>query len=222
MTPEKKETGIDLVKSALQNDDGSLLDEVLSYCTALKQQQTGDNLVLNYKDHRNRCIQSFVKVSGNESDESFRRYVAWFEECMKVNGKGEKTKSARRIAKYLLQQYRDIFFEVLEEANLVPPPVMGVTEISAMFKMGGITSRAQRRGIMRVLRYHFGKRYFAPEYKVRMKCKGATQVETRKVSHSYEDGEKEEELIVSEKNLAAEVSAQLKVRRYSLVISYLH
>ncbi|KAL7532270.1 hypothetical protein ACHAXR_004530, partial [Thalassiosira sp. AJA248-18] len=45
---------------------------------------------------------------------------------------------------------------------------MGATEIAAMFKMGGATGRAQRRGIMRVLRYHFGNRYFEPEYKVQM------------------------------------------------------
>ena len=64
---------------------------------------------------------------------------------------------------------------------------------------------------MRVLRHHFGWRAFEPEYKVQMLCEGHTEVSVGSIKYEYEDGAIPEVLDYTEKNIADECVAQLKV-----------
>ena len=63
---------------------------------------------------------------------------------------------------------------------------------------------------MRHLRHHFGKEFFAPEYKVQLLCEGHTEVYHGSIEHAYEEGRAKETIDYQYKNVADETSAQLK------------
>ena len=90
-------------------------------------------------------------------------------------------------------------------------------KIAAMFKAGGVTGKNNRRGMLRVLRDHFGKQAFVSEASVGMLCDGHSDVNVGSIQYQYEDGAIPETIEYMEKNLAMEVAAQLTVSFYFLL-----
>ena len=77
--------------------------------------------------------------------------------------------------------YQKAFDEFLVEEGISNVGKMDAVAIAAMFKAGSVTVRSQRRGILRVLRHHFGKRSFVAEKDVELLCDGHSEVMTGEV-----------------------------------------
>ena len=205
----REATGCDVdVKS---DEAAPFVDMLLSQGVKLKQ-QTGDNkLILSYKDSGNCLLKSYVQIPTVTTDASFAKKSASIDAAIEIMGRKDSTfKSAKRTAKHLYKHYGEAFKAAMKDLKLSPPEKMGAVPIAAMFKAGNITSKKSRRGIMRHLRYHFGKEYFDPEYKVQMLCEGHTKIMTKSIEYSYEDGKAKETIEFSQKNIADEFASQLK------------
>ena len=88
---------------------------------------------------------------------------------------------------------------------------MEAHKVASMFKAGGVTSKKNRQGLLRVLCHHFGKRSFDPEYKVQMLCEGHTEVSVGSIKYKYEEGAIPKVMDCTEKDISKECVAQLKV-----------
>ena len=201
----------DLVGKAIDfshADASKNLDKLIAQAIGLKQNLSKDPLSFEYYDYKKRQKTSYVRVHRNRTDSSFFRRTDWLQRILEINGMGEPFKSAKRTAKFLKRKFEQAFNEFIKEEDMAPDP-MDAVEIASMFKAGGVTSRPCRRGLMCVLRNHFGKNAFAPEYKVQLLCEGHSPVMTGSFEHAYEDGAVKETITYSQKNVAAEAVAQL-------------
>ena len=70
----------------------------------------------------------------------------------------------------------------------------------------------QEAKLLQHLRMHFGKKTFATRRKTQMLCEGHTHVFTDKVKHAYEEGEADEILESSYKDIELEVATQIARR----------
>jgi hypothetical protein len=122
----------------------------------------------------------YVRIPTNTSDESFRKSSAWVDRAIEMNSgrkdKASRTTSAKRISRKLIATYREAFEEAMAEKNMQPPEKMDAVKLAAMFKASNISTRNQRRALLRHLRHHFGKFAFDAEHKVQMLCEGHSEV----------------------------------------------
>ena len=194
------------------------LDRLLTQCIALKQKISGDKIVLNYNDHRNRKDATFVRVPRNQSEQTALRQNKFWSRVHTVHGMGDAPKSAKRAAKHFKNQYEDAFNDFLHEEGIATRHMMEAHKVAAMFKAGGVTAKKSRRALLRVLRHHFGKHAFAPEHQVHMLCDGHTKVEVNKIEYQYEEGEAPETLDFHQKHIAKETEAQLRVSELAIIL----
>ncbi len=89
---------------------------------------------------------------------------------------------------------------------MAPPEMMSAVQIASMSKLGNVTDRHQQRGILRVLRDHFGKRCFETEYKVQMLCEGHSLTHADHIIHAYDEGKKKEQIDFLKTNIADEAA----------------
>jgi hypothetical protein len=60
-------------------------------------------------------------------------------------------------------EYREAFEEAMSEKNMQPPKKIDAVKLAAMFKASNISTRNQRRALLRCL-HHFGKFAFDAEH----------------------------------------------------------
>jgi len=75
--------GIDLSSVQSAKDIDKLLVEII----ALKQKQSGSNLLLNVRNGMNGSVANYVKVPTHSSDKAFKKYSACINLAVSINGK---------------------------------------------------------------------------------------------------------------------------------------
>ena len=195
-----------LLQSLSLEERDILLTEVVVGNTSKK-----DSL-LQFRNVRNRTVESYVRVPANKTDQSFERSAAWLDTAIKANaGEGvSKFKSAKRTMKYLGKKFKDASREALKEMKLMSPGQMNEIQMGAMWTAGDVSSKNARRNILKHLRHHFGKHSFAPEYKVQMLCEGHTKVTTGFIDLPKTKEGARVRIHYSQKNIADELAAQLE------------
>ena len=142
-TSLQKKNPFALIDAIEGMDTESHFNAVANQVIAAKQEQAGDNVVLTYKDPRNLNMSHLVRIPQNSTDASFRKYSAWLDRVVDINGSGDTKASAKRIAKHLHRKYTEAFEEFLEEEKLVVPGQMNEVAVAAMFAAGGVTGKHQ-------------------------------------------------------------------------------
>jgi hypothetical protein len=131
------------------------------------------------------------------------------EPILQTNGKNSGTdESARRICNYLTTNYEDSVMSSLKEKQYPIVNYMNETRIAAMWENAGINF-SQETIIMRHLRRQFGERAFATQKKVRMLSDGHTPVTVGSTKYAYEEGQKEQRIEFSYKNMKDELEKQI-------------
>ena len=137
--------------------------------------------------------------------------------CYEINAIGDRFEGAKRQARYLNRKYPEVMEDVVFDYHRAAKK-MESHKIAAMFKAGGVTGKNNRRGMLRVLRDHFGKHAFASEASVGMLCEGHSEVNVGSIQYQYEDGAIPETIEYMEKNLAMEVAAQMTVSVFTVYL----
>ena len=134
----------------------------------------------------------------------------WIDQCYEINGNGVRFEGTKRQARYLNRKYPEVMEDVVVNYHRAAKK-MESHKIAAMFKAGGVTGKNNRRGMLRVLRDHFGKQAFVSKASVGMLCDGHSDVNVGSIQYQYEDGAIPETIEYMEKSLAMEVAAQMAV-----------
>ena len=86
-------------------------------------------------------------------NQSHDKQAGWIDESIKISGnKSGVIKSAKRMAKYIYKKYTEepFLLEACSELKLTTTKRMGAVQLSAMFKAANVTSKGERRQIMRL------------------------------------------------------------------------
>ena len=91
------------------------------------------------------------------------------------------------MVKYLKRKHKEAFNEFMAEEGISLLGRMDAYKVAAMFKAGRVSGQPSRRGLLRVLRNHFGTKAFDPERKLDMLWVRHSEVHIDIISYAYED-----------------------------------
>ena len=192
-TALQRQSDFDLTK---KKDSGEV-DKFLTDFVAMKQQQSGNQLVLEFKNGRNFKKQTFVKIRSSANDKSHRRHDGWIDECLEVMSRkdGNPSNSIRQLTASLLKRDAAAVLDAVKgEPGVNNSPTMDTIAEAAMWRDGNVKARSAQRVIRRHLRHALGKDIFSSERKFMTLTKGHSPVTSGHILHVKNVSEKPERI----------------------------
>ena len=181
----------------------SLMGEIMSL-------EVDGKYEMRYKNKQGQ-EQTVVRIPTNSTDDGFnKRAKDWLDLIFQINGakNNDPSESARRISSHIIKFYKDAHMEACERRDVPICRAMTATAYAALLKATNI-SGAQERELRKHLQDHLGKNFLPTHTSVSMMCEGHTEVYTDTVKFTYKDGEEEETIEFSWKDISLEVATKI-------------